>query len=801
MINAAGKQDTHLGKIAAQEASISAFLPYSHMVNDTTVKTKDGYLMQVIKIEGLSFETESDETLSVRKNIRAILLRGMADARLAIYHHIIRRRVVGRHDGHFENSWCQSLDDAYQESLEKSHLFVNEQYITIIRRPARHKVGMIAALANVCHSKLDDKAAAFQETENLRALHDASRHLIRALADYQPRLLGLSKKDGITVSEPLAFFSHLTNFEDSPVRLPEMSLAAYLPRKRISFGHESFELRGAQSDDLKFGAVLSIKEYADHTAPGMMDALLRLPHEFVISQSFAFTDRQSAMGALNETQRKITASEQGAVSLIEELDIARDDLASGRSNFGEHHITITPIASDIHSLNHAVGACTGALINLGIISVREDMNMEAAYWASHPGNLHFIARRALISNQNFAGFASLHTFPCGKAKDNHWGPAITRLETTSGTPYWFNFHERDVGNFTVIGPTGTGKTVLLTFLLAQAQRLSPRAIYFDKDRGAEIFIRAIGGKYTILKSGTPTNLNPLAIADTPANRSFLKHWVKVLLTSDAAFPLSPQEEEIINDAINANFETPLSNRKLSHLATLLAGYSTGSSIKLEDRIAKWHGNGAKAWLFDNAHDTLNLDNTTIGFDLTSVLDDPGSRTPWLMYIFHRIAQSLNGEKSIIMLDEGWKLLDDPVFSVRLKDWLKTIRKQNGIIGFATQSASDALNAKIGDTIIEQSPTQIFLPNPKAGVQEYCHGFGLTPKELAVIKELNPASRCFLVKHGNDSVIARLDLSALTQFMPVLSGRTENIKFMEELMQEYGEDPALWLRRFIERTAS
>ena len=375
------------------------------------------------------------------------------------------------------------------------------------------------------------------------------------------------------------------------------------------------------------------------------------------------------------------------------------------------------------------------------------------------------------------------------------------METTSGTPYWFNFHERDVGNFTVIGPTGTGKTVLLTFLLAQAQRLNPKSVYFDKDRGAEIFIRAIGGDYTIVKSGHATGLNPLLLPDTPENRGFLRDWLKLLIINDGGAPFTPYENEIIADAIRANYEAKLAHRRLAYLAELLSGYQTHSGISLSERIARWYGRGELAWLFDNEQDTLALNNKVIGFDLTSILDDPICRAPWLMYIFHRVNALLDGQKTILMLDEGWKMLDDPVFSARIKDWMKTIRKQNGIIGFATQSARDALNACVGDTIIEQSPTQIFLPNAKASKEDYCSGFSLTKHELKIIRELAPESRCFLIKHGTDSIIARLDLSGMNSFISILSGRTETVTILEEIMKQHGNAPDGWLKIFEERIAA
>jgi type IV secretion system protein VirB4 len=798
VLRAARKKDTQLGRIAEREVKASSFIPYSRHFDDTTLKTKAGYLLKVIKIEGLPFETADQTDLNTRKNIRATLLRGISNSRFAVYHHTIRRRVSDKLPGLFENDWCRKLDNGYQEKLSQKNMFVNEQFITIVRRPPQSKIGIMANISGTLFSSVDRSARQQKDIENLRALNEAVNNIVSTLEPYKPRVLRVYDTENGSFSEPLSFLSYLVNLENKPIRLPACSIADYLPEKRLSFGRETFELRGAASSDVKLGAVMSVKEYDNATGPGMLDSFLRLPHEFILTQSFGFVDRQTSLSAMNEAERKMIASEQGAESLIVDIQEAKNDLSSGKSSFGEHHISLTVFADNKNQLDKSISDSLSAFTNLGLICVREDVNLEPAFWANLPANFNYISRRSLISNRNFASFASLHTFPAGSKQDNHWGSAITRLETTSGTPYWFNFHERDVGNFTVIGPTGTGKTVLLTFLMAQAQRLKPRSIYFDKDRGAEIFIRAIGGEYTVVSPGKPTGLNPLQLEDTPKNRGFLRDWLQLLVSDDNHQRLTSKEVDIISDAVNANFEAPPENRRLRYIAELLAGYGAEQDSSLGEKIAKWHTKGERAWLFDNEQDTLALDNSTIGFDLTSILDDKISRAPWLLYIFHRIDELLNGEKTIIMLDEGWKMLDDPVFTARIKDWMKTIRKQNGILGFATQSVRDAINSEVGDTIIEQSFTQIFLPNNKASEEDYCKGFGLTQQELMIIRELTPESRCFLIKHGTDSVIAKLDLNNMDDFIAVLSGRTETVKLLEEIMKEKGKSPEDWLDTFLLR---
>jgi type IV secretion system protein VirB4 len=725
------------------------------------------------------------------------MLRGLSNSRFALYHHIIRKEASDILDSFFVNDWCRDLDKAYQSRLQKKRMFVNEQYITIVRRPAQSAVGLMAALGSAVCGKIDPDTQKQHEDEDLKALKEACTNIVTTLSPYQPRILGLQEMEHGLISEPLSFLSYLINLADTPLSLPRMSLNEYLPSKRISFGTEAFEIRGAAPGDTKLGAILSLKEYADGTGPGMLDDLLRLPHEFIITQSFGFIDRQASLTSIRSTKRKMIAGEQGATSLEEDLDNAIDDLASGRSSFGQHHLTVTAIGRSPAEIDYAVSDAIASFVNLGIVAIREDLNLEPAFWAQLPGNFSFIARRSLISNRNFAGFASLHTFPGGKPAGNHWGSAITRLETTSGTAYWFNFHERDVGNFTVIGPTGTGKTILLTFLHAQAQRLNPKSVYFDKDRGAEIYLRAIGADYTIVRNGVPTGLNPLQLPNTPENQAFLRDWIRLLLNADQKMPLDMQDLEMIAEAVAAIFDIPPHQRRLSVLSELLAGHEVEDGYSLASRIAMWHGSGERAWLFDNDVDTLSLDSRTIGFDLTSILDDPISRTPWLMYIFHRINSLLNGEKVIIMLDEGWKMLDDPAFSARIKDWMKTIRKQNGVVGFATQSARDALGSSVGDAIIEQSPTQIFLPNARATEEDYCKGFGLSKHELKIIRDIVPESRCFLVRHGTDSVIARLDLGGMDDFVSVLSGRTETVQLMQEIINHVGPAPDSWLPIFLQ----
>jgi type IV secretion system protein VirB4 len=443
-------------------------------------------------------------------------------------------------------------------------------------------------------------------------------------------------------------------------------------------------------------------------------------------------------------------------------------------------------------VDEGVAEVQAALADLGILSVREDIALEPAFWAQFPGNFKYIARRGLVSTSNFAGLASCHNFSLGRASGNHWGEAVTLLETTAAGPYFFNFHQGDLGNFTVIGPSGSGKTVVLNFLLAQARKFRPRIVFFDKDRGAELFIRAIGGRYDVLRPGMPSGLNPLQLPDTPANRQFIIDWLSVL-----AGGADGEELARIKDAVDANAEQPSEHQRLRYIVELFRGGHRPHGNDLWSRLRSWWGDGERAWLFDNETDLTDLGAEAVGFDMTQILDDPVVRTPAMMYLFHRVEERLDGSPAIVVVDEGWKALDDDVFVRKIKDWEKTIRKRNGVVGFATQSAHDALESKIASAIIEQAATQIFMSNPKAQPSEYIGGFGLTEHELQLVRTIPDTAHCFLIKHGNESVVARLNLTGEKDLLTVLSGRERTVRLLDEIRIETGDDPADWLPRLLE----
>jgi len=586
-------------------------------------------------IEGWPFETSDDDKIDALKSLKNVVYRGIASPTTGIYTHIVRRQVDVELPGEIEDVFGASLNKKYQDVLASRTLYRNYLYLTIIERPdmvtrAQQKMSQKKKTkpksrpvkrSDKANAKIAEAEAKRKETmeridaQMLRHLTEKSSLLVQNLSEYGVRLLGkdVSNGENSLLSEPLSFLYELINGDHRPVALPRQNLAEYLPSTRLVFGRESIHYRAAYEEKENFSAMISIKDYSPETTAGMLDGLLSLPFECVMTQSFAFEGRQKAVEKLDATRRKFATSDDSQM-LQQQLVEAKDQVQAGLVAFGRHHLTLQVKSRDVESLNENVSRAMTAFTNSGIITVREDMNLEAAYWAQLPGNFSYIARSAGISSINFSAFASLHNYPYGKEDGNHWGECVTTFETVAGTPFHFNFHVNDLGNFTCIGPSGSGKTVLLGFLLSQAQKFKPKCIFFDKDRGAEILIRAIGGTYGLIDPGVPTGFNPLQLPYSEENRSFLLDWIKSLIGR----PTTAAEDKILTKAIAENFEQEKSAQNLHVFSELVLGQSRDETLSQD--LQKWHGEGEYAWLFDNEVDTLSLDARVIAFDLTSILD-------------------------------------------------------------------------------------------------------------------------------------------------------------------------------------
>ncbi|WP_375632817.1 VirB4 family type IV secretion/conjugal transfer ATPase [Bartonella sp. AA74HLJMH] len=807
-------------KRLASEAPVSLFLPYSHHITDTIISTKNAEYLSIWKIDGRSHQSASEEDIFQWIKELNNTLRGLASANLSFWTHIVRRRVYEYPDSTFDQIFCYQLDEKYRQSFTGYNLMVNDLYLTVIFQPIADKI--MSFFSKHERETLDQKK--MRQDTCIKELNDINRTLGQSLNRYGAELLGAYEKNGHAYSSALEFLGMLVNGEYRPMPICHDRFADYMSVNRPFFSKWGAlgELR-TTSGMRRFG-MLEIKEYDATTKPGQLNVLLESDFEFVLTQSFSVLSRHAAKDYLQRHQRNLIDARDVATSQIEQIDEALNQLISGHFVMGEHHCTLTIYGDTIQQVRDHMAKASAALLDVAVLPKPVDLAIEAGYWAQLPGNWKWRPRPAPITSLNFLSFSSFHNFMSGKPTGNPWGPAVTILKTTSKTPLYFNFHaskleedstdKRLLGNTALIGQSGSGKTVLLGFLLAQAQKFKPTTVVFDKDRGMEIAIRAMGGKYLTFKPGRKSGFNPFQLPPTQENLIFLKQFVKKL--AEAGGEVTHHDEEEINKAVmsvmSANIDRSL--RRLSFLVQFLpnprlSDYNAHPSVHA--RLLKWCEGGDYGWLFDNPHDALDLSTHQIyGFDITEFLDNFETRTPVMMYLLYRTEGMISGQRFMYIFDEFWKPLQDPYFEDLAKNKQKTIRKQNGIFVYATQEPSDALESNIAKTLIQQCATYIFLANPKANYEDYTKGFKLTDAEFELVKGLGEFSRQFLIKQGDQSALAELNLGKFhltrdgktiehdfSDELLVLSGTPDNAELAESIIAEVGDDPAIWLPIFLQ----
>ena len=798
-----------------RERCAAEHIPYTAHVSDTVVKTELGDYLQAFRLGGGSFESADDDLLNSWHERLNVLWRNVASPHIALWTHLIRRpeRLLLRTTS--SNDFADLLTRRYQQRLAGETLMVNELYLAVLYRPAAGRTA--GAISRI----LERTQAVRADVELVDALDNCAKlgQTIRAsLARYEPEALGTYLCGETWCSSLLEYLALLLNGEWRQIPLPAGALSTALASTRLLFGSEAIEYRLPAST--RVAAMLGIKEYPTPSVVGMFNRLLSAPFSLVLTQTFAFLSRAAGQALLQRQYFRLLNAGDFAVSQAGQLKDALDGLSSNDFVMGDHHFCLQVLAdldgssqvdgSRLKELNEHVALARDFLADTGMTVAREDLAVEAAFWAQLPGNFALRPRKAPVTSRNFAAMAPFHNFPAGRAKGNHWGDALAVLCTSARSPYYFSLHatdpsdpdggsRKDTGHTFICGPTGSGKTVFIGFLVSALRHHNATQVIFDKDRGLEVLVRALGGEYLELRQGVATGFNPLQLPAEARHFEFQKTWLRMLVHPAGSRALSAREAADLDQALRGTLALEPAARRLSRLLEFL---DTTDPEGVHSRLAHWceSANGDYAWVFDNRSDTVVpklAGNTVIGFDVTEFLDHEATRAPITYYMFHLVRQLLDGRRLVCWMDEFWRLLADPAFESFAKDGPKTWRKLNGVMCLATQSASDVLASPISRTIVEQTPTKVLFPNVDASAQEYMQGLGLSEREFRLIKDqLEPGSRSFLVKQGHHSVVCRLDLRGCDAELAVISGRASHVERMSRLIAEHGRDPAHWLPAFL-----
>lgn len=757
-------------------SDLASYAPWGVMIAPGILKNDDDSFMQTFGFRGRDLSSSTPyEVTAIRSRLnQAIMMLGNG---WAVYVEAKRTKVSTTIERKFPDIVCQMMDYERQNMFSNGNYFVMDYYITLQWMPESSKKKRILKFLYVNDAETD-KSYIEQVKEDLSSFRNTVAQfydvLSSVLYDCRP----------LDPDETLTYLHSTVSIHDYKVRADRymVNISDCLCDTELYGGDEPVLGREGEAQYL---ACISVLQYPRDSFPSMLDDLNHLGIEYRWCSRYICTDKEEAQSYFYTKRREWKANEKDLLTMVKEwvmrtesvmvdsaalqryvdADNALTEIANGYELFGWFTSNVILMAPDKKELQEKIRIVSQAYHNRNFTVRVETHNAVDSFLACIPGNAYANPRRRYISTLNLIDLLPFSAVWAGNFWCKHLNTyALAQVETTGYTPFFLNLHIGDVGHSIVVGPTGSGKSVFLNFLESQIRSVPDARIYvFDKGGSSRVLAAMVEGKFYDLgneSKGEGQSFQPLRYVDQENEKVWASEWLQELFVQEN-ITITPDIKSAIWDALTNVANTTPEHRTLSALKIFLQHRELRKA--LEAYVFETEGisdtTGAYARLFDSDEDTLVLGHYQ-SFEMGELMNKRNAVVPTLSYLFHRIENDCHGEPTFIILDECWTFLDNPIFASKIREWLKTMRKNNVSIIFATQNLEDIRFCSISCAIIESCSTNIFLPNTQAknpSNDEVYAFFNLNSTERTIIAESQP-KRDYYYKSVIGRRIFRLGLS-------------------------------------------
>ena len=729
----------NLAEYQKRPKRLADYLPWAALVAPGIVLNKDGALQRTVRYRGPDLESASpQELLSYTARINNVLRRFRSGWVL----HFESARVPAA--DYPTSEWLCPLsfliDEERRAAFESTaEYFECEYYLTVAYMPPADRT----ARAERAFLKQDELVPPDHAGDRLGYFVQETDKAIDLLALAMPECRPLND------DETLAYLHACISSKRHEIIAPEtpLYLDALLVDEPLTGGLEP-----------KLGEahlrVISVLGFPPASEPGFLDSLNALAFPYRWTTRFIAMDKARASAELAKYRRQWFAKRKSIAAIIKETlfneastlvdtdadnktadaDAALQELGADDVSFGFLTTTVVVHDQERSVVDQRVRETERVLNERGFVTIRESVNSVDAWLGSLPGHLYANIRQPLVHTLNLAHIAPLSSVWAGPARNDHLdGPPLALATTRGHTPFRLSTHIGDVGHTLIVGPTGAGKSVLLAFIAAQFRRyMNAQVFAFDKGRSIRAACLGLEGVIYNLGSKADLSFQPLRDLEAPEDKARAQRWLLGLLAQEG-MTVDPPIKEAVWSALSSLAAAPTAERTLTGFSLLVQDRSLRNALK------PFTVEGAFGDLFDADNEAFSFSNL-VCFEMEELMRQQSAIAPALTYLFDRLEERFNGNPTLLLLDEAWLFLDNPMFSGRIRDWLKTLRKKNVSVIFATQSLSDVQGSAIAPAIIESCPSRIFLPNPRARESSICSAysnFGLNDRQIDIIASMTP----------------------------------------------------------------
>jgi len=789
----------NLAEYRNRNTRLADFLPWVALVGEGVILNKDGSFQRTARFRGPDLDSAvAAELVAVAGRLNNAFRR--LGSGWSIFVEAQRHDAATYPSSNFPDSASALVDAERKADFEEegSH-FESSYLLTFLYLPP---VEDAARAEGWLYEGRDQSGVDAHEI--LRGFVDRTDRILQLIDAFMPESAWLGD------AETLTYLHSTVSTKRHRVRVPEtpMYLDALVADQPLTGGLEprlgTAHLR-----------ILSIVGFPTATTPGILDELNRLAFPYRWSTRAILLDKTDATKLLTKIRRQWFAKRKSIAAILKEVmtneasvlvdsdaankaadaDMALQELGADYAGQAYVTATITVWDDDPRIAAEKVRLAEKVIQGRDFTAMAETINAVDAWLGSLPGHVYANVRQPPISTLNLAHMIPLSAVWAGPERDEHFGaPPLLYGKTEGSTPFRLSIHVGDVGHTLIVGPTGAGKSVLLALMALQFRRYSGSQVFaFDFGGSIRAAALAMGGDWYDLGGGltegadSSVALQPLARIDDPAERSWAADWIAAILMRETV-SLSPETKEHIWSALTSLASAPVSERTMTGLAVLL------QSNDLKQALRPYCVGGPYGRLLDAESEYLG-DASVQAFE-TEGLIGTAAAPAVLAYLFHRIGDRLDGRPTLIIIDEGWLALDDEGFAAQLREWLKTLRKKNASVLFATQSLSDIDASPIAPAIIESCQTRILLPNERAiepQITAIYRRFGLNDRQIEILARAMP-KRDYYCQSRQGNRLFELGLSEVALALCGASSRADQAA-IAAILAEHGPDTFLaeWLK--------
>ncbi|HUL08620.1 MAG TPA: conjugal transfer protein TrbE [Candidatus Acidoferrum sp.] len=761
-------------------------LPWAALVAPGVVLNKDGSFQRTLRFRGPDLESATEAEL-VAASARANNVLRRFGSGWALFFEAERIEALGYPESRFPDAASWLVDEERRAAFEgqRRQHFESVYHLTLLFMPPADQVAQ--AERALLETGREEKGRDWRQ--DLAGFIAETDRALDLLAGFMPEVRALDDR------ETLTYLHGTISTKRHPVGVPDtpLYLDGLLVDTALSGGIEP--MLGDQ-----YLRTLTILGFPSLTRPGILDALNHRDFACRWVTRFIALDKTEATRTLTKLRRQWFAKRKSITVLLREVlynepaqlldsdadnkvadaDLALQSLGGDHVAFGYLTTTITVSDGDRHRADEKVRAVERIVNGLGFTCIRESVNAVEAWLGSLPGHVYANVRQPLVHTLNLAHLMPLSSVWAGPAQNAHLdGPPLLYAETSGSTPFRLSTHVGDVGHMLVVGPTGAGKSVLLALLALQFRRYAGSQVtIFDKGSSARAAVLAMGGEHHALGAGESLAFQPLRGIDASAECSWAAEWIGALLAHEKVV-VTPEVKESVWSALTSLATAPAEERTLTGLSVLL------QSNALKAALMPYTLDGPFGRLLDAAENRLELADVQC-FETEALMHEAGVVLPVLTYLFHRLEDRFDGRPTLLILDEAWVYLDNPIFAARIREWLKVLRKKNVSVVFATQSLADIAGSSIAPAIIESCPQRIFLPNDRAiepQARSAYDRFGLNDRQIELIAQAVPKRHYYLQSRRGNRLF-ELGLGPIALALCGASLRAEQTR-IDRVLTEHG----------------